>query len=112
MATSNSQERLNGGDSISTAHLPNDLSSELSQLAALLSRSEASGADPDVEELLRRMETADDMARGLESRLDGMIDNLDALLKVLEPDEGGIVHTEGGAKNSVEGGTNEPQAGR
>ena len=90
MASDNNQDNTNGKENRSSAagvNLPNDVSSELSQLAALLSQDETNSAEPDIEELLHRMETADNMACGLESRLDGMIGNLDALLKLLESGE-------------------------
>ncbi|KDQ51136.1 hypothetical protein JAAARDRAFT_103360, partial [Jaapia argillacea MUCL 33604] len=44
-------------------------------------------SDQEVAELLRRLETADGLARGVESRLDSVIDELDGLLASLESPE-------------------------
>lgn len=40
--------------------------------------------DPQVTELLRQLAAADGVAKGVEERLDGIIDNLDILLSNLE----------------------------
>lgn len=40
--------------------------------------------DPQVTELLRQLIAADGVAKGVEERLDGIIDNLDILLSSLE----------------------------
>jgi hypothetical protein len=58
---------------------------DITQLASFLSR-EPSDQDADVAELLRRIDEADGMAEGVESKLDDMLDNLDNLLASLEPE--------------------------
>jgi hypothetical protein len=45
--------------------------------------------EADVAELLQRLESADGMAKGLESRLDDILGNLDNLLVTLESSEHG-----------------------
>lgn len=108
MSTTNNP---NGKDvNSATKSLPKDMSAELSQLAALLAQNEAGGPDPDIDELLRRMDTADGIAQGLESRLDGMIGNLDTLLKALESAEGST--TGSGNEHIARENGNKPEAGR
>lgn len=85
----------------SSATLPTDSSPELSQLAALLSPDGINEEGLNIEELLRKMDTTDAMAKGLESRLDGMIGNLDALLKVLK--SGGGTSLDAGSESSAKG---------
>ena len=50
-------------------------------------------SDFDVVEILRRLETADGIATGLESRLDDIMGNLDSMLGALDP-KGQIVEQE------------------
>lgn len=42
-------------------------------------------SDIDVTEILRRLEAADGIATGLETRLDGIMDSIDDMLGALEP---------------------------
>lgn len=69
--------------------LPEGLKADIMLLRSLL-KDDALTADPDggdepgLEELLKKLETADGIARGMESRLDGIIDSLDGLLESLE----------------------------
>ncbi|KAJ3575240.1 hypothetical protein NP233_g1221 [Leucocoprinus birnbaumii] len=44
--------------------------------------------DAQVDELLKRLTAADGVAKGVEERLDGIIDNLDLLLTALEKESG------------------------
>ena len=60
--------------------LDNDIDSLSSSLSDLLSASEES----DVAELLKSIDSADGLARGIESRLDSLLGNLDGLLTTLE----------------------------
>ncbi|KAF9245639.1 hypothetical protein BU15DRAFT_70709 [Melanogaster broomeanus] len=45
-------------------------------------------SDSELVELLAHLDNADSMARGVESRLDGILDTLDNLLAGLEPKDG------------------------
>ncbi|OCH90557.1 hypothetical protein OBBRIDRAFT_793221 [Obba rivulosa] len=67
------------------------LDSDLALLSLLLQQSEANGDEGDVIELLRRLESADGIARDVESRLDDMIGGLDSLLGALEPGAEGTI---------------------
>jgi hypothetical protein len=69
-------QALNGQDKTT-------LEADIAQLSALLSEASAEG-DADVAELLQRIDTADGMAQGVESKLDNMLENLDNLLASLE----------------------------
>ena len=60
--------------------LDNDIDSLSSSLTDLLSASEES----DVTELLKSIDSADGLAKGIESRLDSLLGNLDSLLTALE----------------------------
>ncbi|EMD31145.1 hypothetical protein CERSUDRAFT_100696 [Gelatoporia subvermispora B] len=62
------------------------LESDIALLQRILQQTESEGDDADVTELLRRLDSADGIARDVESRLDGMIGGLDDLLGALEPD--------------------------
>lgn len=57
-------------------------------LASILTQSQEDtpedSDDPQVPELLRRLTAADGVAKGVEERLDGIIENLDLLLTALE----------------------------
>ena len=57
------------------------------------------------------MDAADVMANGLESRLDGMIGNLDALLKALEPG-GASLASDNSTKDNDQGGSNKSETRR
>ncbi|KAH9854377.1 hypothetical protein C2E23DRAFT_71423 [Lenzites betulinus] len=59
------------------------LQADIDLLSNLLSQN-VDESDPDVVELLRRLETAEGIADGVESRLDGIMDHLDNLLHDLE----------------------------
>lgn len=65
---------------------PSNIQSDIALLRALLKDGEPGDSldEPDIEELLRRLESADGIARGVEDRLDDVIGNLDGLLKSLE----------------------------
>lgn len=68
--------------------IPANLSADIALLRSLLkedaNQDGADEPDVDIDELLRRLETADGIAQGVESRLDDIIDNLDGLLESLE----------------------------
>lgn len=75
----------------STPHNPPvDLESDIAELAALLTHCRddppEDGDDSQVAELLKRLTAADGVAKGVEERLDGLIENLDMLLTALEKD--------------------------
>ncbi|KAI0829082.1 hypothetical protein BC628DRAFT_1417433 [Trametes gibbosa] len=59
------------------------LEADVALLSNLLSQN-VDESDPDVVELLRRLEAAEGIADGLENRLDGIMDHLDNLLYDLE----------------------------
>ncbi|PSS02361.1 hypothetical protein PHLCEN_2v4054 [Hermanssonia centrifuga] len=65
---------------------PSNIQSDIAVLRALLKDGEPGDSldEPDIEELLRRLESADGIARGVEDRLDDVIGNLDGLLESLE----------------------------
>jgi hypothetical protein len=63
------------------------LDAEVAALAALLSQGhvdESELSEQHLAELLRQLEQADGVARGVEDRLDGMLKNLDDLLEGME----------------------------
>ncbi|OBZ70685.1 hypothetical protein A0H81_09181 [Grifola frondosa] len=63
------------------------LDSDIALLTSLLEQNggaDDDDAEMDVAELLQRLDTADGIARGMESRLDGIIEHLDHLLGALE----------------------------
>ncbi|KAL4250274.1 hypothetical protein ABKN59_003148 [Abortiporus biennis] len=69
-----------------------NVETDIALLSALLTKfpADAESVDEkDIAELLRQMETADGIARGMESRLDNLIDHLNSLLHSLE-EEGGV----------------------
>ncbi|KAI0779030.1 hypothetical protein BD413DRAFT_124573 [Trametes elegans] len=59
------------------------LEADIALLSSLLSQ-DLDGSDPDVAELLERLDAAEGIADGVESRLNGVIDHLDGLLSELE----------------------------
>lgn len=60
------------------------MEADIALLSSLLSQDNVDESDPDVAELLRRLEAAEGIAEGVENRLDGIIDHLDNLLGHLE----------------------------
>ncbi|KAJ3525165.1 hypothetical protein NM688_g8447 [Phlebia brevispora] len=73
--------------------IPASLKADIALLRSLLQNDALTGDpenadEPGLEELLQRLETADGIARGVESRLDDIIDHLDELLEGLEPHSG------------------------
>ncbi|KAI0640293.1 hypothetical protein C8Q77DRAFT_1069998 [Trametes polyzona] len=75
------------------------LEADIALLSNLLSQN-VDESDPDVAELLRRLDAAEGIADGVESRLDGIMDHLDNLLSDLESKtapqhgEGAVAHVE------------------
>lgn len=61
---------------------PDTLEDNVTQLSSLLSQEPS---ETDVAELLRRIDAADGIAHGVETKLDNMLDNLDRLIASLEP---------------------------
>ncbi|ETW86560.1 hypothetical protein HETIRDRAFT_99035 [Heterobasidion irregulare TC 32-1] len=79
----------NGKSPQNEASIVNDttLQADLTFLSSLLSKEgKDDNADVDVVALLRQLETADGVAQGVESRIDGILGSLDALLDSLQPD--------------------------
>lgn len=69
--------------------IPASVQADIALLRALLKDDALTGDtenpdDPNLEELLQRLETADGIARGVEGRLDDVITHLDGLLESLE----------------------------
>ena len=62
-----------------------NLEADIAQINSFLSQepSEAE-SDANLADLLRKMDAADGVARGVETKLDGMLENLDQLLASLE----------------------------
>ncbi|KAF9446132.1 hypothetical protein P691DRAFT_804714 [Macrolepiota fuliginosa MF-IS2] len=69
---------------------PADLESDIAELATLLTQSQDDPPEDNdnmqVAELMKRLTAADGAAKGVEERLDGLIENLDMLLAALEQD--------------------------
>ncbi|KAK0481482.1 hypothetical protein IW261DRAFT_1470904 [Armillaria novae-zelandiae] len=64
------------------------LDDDISLLNSLLSQDNLDESDEaSVSELIQRLESADGVAKGMESKLDDLLGNLDALLAVLEKNE-------------------------
>ncbi|KAH9929768.1 uncharacterized protein B0H18DRAFT_174079 [Fomitopsis serialis] len=63
------------------------LDADIALLQSLLSQehNDEPESDLDVAEILKRLETADGIAAGLESRLDGIMGSIDSMLGALEP---------------------------
>ncbi|OJT13965.1 hypothetical protein TRAPUB_9504 [Trametes pubescens] len=76
-------EALPNGTGSKLETTSSSLEADIALLSKLLSQN-ADESDPDVVELLRRLEAAEGIADGVESRLDGIIDHLDDLLSDLE----------------------------
>ncbi|KAL1950901.1 hypothetical protein VTO73DRAFT_50 [Trametes versicolor] len=76
-------EALPNGTGDKPGNNSSSLEADIALLSKLLSQN-VDESDPDVVELLRRLEAAEGIADGVESRLDGIIDHLDNLLSDLE----------------------------
>lgn len=64
-----------------------NLEADIAQIRSFLSQEPSEGdSDSNLAELLRKMDAADGMAKGVESKLDNMLENLDQLLASLEPE--------------------------
>ncbi|KZT08816.1 uncharacterized protein LAESUDRAFT_723765 [Laetiporus sulphureus 93-53] len=66
---------------------PGPLLSDIAVLRSFIEQDEQEGADPDIAELLRHLETAEGIAAGVESQVDEIIGNLDEILGTLEAHE-------------------------
>lgn len=75
---------FNNGQSNDQGHTASTVEEGILQLSSLLSQ-DPLDADADVMELLRRIDAADGVAQGVESKLDNILDHLDHLLASLEP---------------------------
>lgn len=76
-----------------------NLEADIAQLTSLLSQDTLdSQGEASVVELLQRLENADGIAKGMESKLDTVLDNLDNLLASLENREGGATQAEPASK--------------
>jgi hypothetical protein len=75
----------------STIH-PTNSKQDLAALASILAQcgddpaESADGSQPQVAELLEHITTVDNIAKGVEERLDGVIEDLNLLLSTLEQD--------------------------
>lgn len=69
---------------------PANSQQDLAALASILApcgddlAENADGSQPQVAELLKHITTADNVAKGVEERLDGIIENLDLMLSALQ----------------------------
>lgn len=57
---------------------------ELAFLQEVISSSDADVGEGDISAILRQLETADNVAQGVESKLDKLLENLEGLLEGLE----------------------------
>jgi hypothetical protein len=62
-----------------------NIENEVAQLTRLLAQEPTSEGETEIAELLQRLESADGMATGVESKLDSLLGNLDDMLASLEP---------------------------
>ena len=90
-----------------TSNGPVSLDGDIALLTSLLAQSNGSDErdmdGPELQELLRRLETADGVARGVESRLDEVIGNLDQLLGGLEAANLGSGENNSQSQEKIEG---------
>ncbi|KAL0951888.1 hypothetical protein HGRIS_008545 [Hohenbuehelia grisea] len=90
-ADAQTNSTLSNGDSNPTSQPPQppdaSLEADIAQLTLLLSQ-DPPDDDTNIAELLARLESANGMAQGVESKLDGIIGNLDQLLSTLEAQSG------------------------
>ena len=87
------------------------LASDIALLSAILSRSADPTDETDIAELLRQIDSAHGVAEGVETRLDGVIDNLDTLLDSLESHASQSPQGSTTESKPHEGNTNEGQQG-
>lgn len=72
---------------------------DIAQLTSLLSQDSLDETgEANVVELLQRLEAAEGVAKGVESRLDGILGNLDNLLATLESEQASSTTTTNGEK--------------
>lgn len=63
-----------------------NLEADIAQISSLLSSEPSEPeSEPNLVDLLREMDAAHSVARGVETKLDDMLENLDRLLSSLEP---------------------------
>ncbi|RDX44302.1 hypothetical protein OH76DRAFT_1359843 [Lentinus brumalis] len=86
--TSNAPTQPNASPSQTSRSLEADIAL-LTQLLSGGGSGDPEADGEDVAELLRKLEAAEDIADGMEERLDGIMDNLDELLSDLEARTGG-----------------------
>ncbi|KAH7916388.1 hypothetical protein BJ138DRAFT_1139619 [Hygrophoropsis aurantiaca] len=79
----------------------NDLDADIARLNVLLSRDNLNPREEiDLAELLARLESADNVAKDVEGRLDDLLGTLDSLLTSLENKQDGEVHNTDGLTSS------------
>ncbi|KAJ6463745.1 hypothetical protein DFH09DRAFT_552353 [Mycena vulgaris] len=86
-----SSDKVNGSDAAKSNSDPNhaqmtaSIEADIAELSELLSKDTLDDAgEASVAELLARLESADGVAKGVESKLDSLLGNLDSLLASLE----------------------------
>ncbi|PFH49663.1 hypothetical protein AMATHDRAFT_48505 [Amanita thiersii Skay4041] len=85
MSTNNPS--LPAPSAVDATKLFDSLDVDIAQISLLMSEYnvDVGGDETDISELLKRLESANGMADGVESKLDGILGNLDELLELLEP---------------------------
>lgn len=85
------------------------LDADIAMLTSLLATHSGAGDDderdvegPELQEMLRRLESEDGVARGMESRLDEIIGSLDRMLGSLEGERAGQEDEAGGDEHAAE----------
>ncbi|KAF8665322.1 hypothetical protein AX16_000342 [Volvariella volvacea WC 439] len=64
--------------------MPSTIEQDLALLVSLMADGSSDDADPNFAEMLKKLERADNVAQGVEGRLDDIIANLDTMLASLE----------------------------
>lgn len=85
MSTQNNDDNSNSAASQSPHVLPNGIDADVAQVTKLLAQDSLNGDDEvNIAELFKRIENADGVAQGVESKLDDLLGTLDKLLQQLE----------------------------
>ncbi|KAJ7269368.1 hypothetical protein B0H12DRAFT_1229506 [Mycena haematopus] len=87
LVANNTSDRPNGSNT-NPAQLTASIEQDVAELNELLSRETLDDAgEASVAELLARLESADGIAKGVETKLDTLLSNLDNLLAALEEEK-------------------------